>query len=121
MLRARRFRQPDVQLPAALNKPVLSYWIVAAFYKVFGVSVGVQRLPIALAAVTMILAAFCSRARAATSRPAVGRGGPGGRAAARDVRRRIFIDIYISMFMALTLTFFALPSAIRIAGGCSCC
>ena len=31
-----------------INKPVLSYWIVAAFYHAFGVSVGVERLTIAL-------------------------------------------------------------------------
>src|SRR4029079_5892336 len=36
------------------NKPVLSYWIVWAFYQVFGISVGVQRLPIALGAIVMI-------------------------------------------------------------------
>src|SRR4029453_5721830 len=41
-----------------VNKPVLSYWIVAGFYRAFGVSVGVQRVPIALGAVTMIGIAF---------------------------------------------------------------
>src|SRR3954467_301400 len=39
------------------NKPVLSYWIVAGFYEVFGISVAVQRLPIALGAVVMIVTA----------------------------------------------------------------
>ena len=41
-----------------LNKPVLSYWIVAGFYHLFGISVGVQRLPIALAAMVLILTAY---------------------------------------------------------------
>ena len=39
---------PTFNYQPRLNKPVLSYWIVAGFYKVFGVSVGVQRMPIAL-------------------------------------------------------------------------
>jgi 4-amino-4-deoxy-L-arabinose transferase-like glycosyltransferase len=102
-----------------LNKPVLSYWIVAGFYKVFGVSVAVQRLPIALGAVTLIFTAFfLARAGAEPS-------GSSQRSSATESAlwaaaglavaprlmmfgRRIFIDIYISMFMALTLLFFAL-------------
>ena len=58
MLQRGDFISPTFNYQPRLNKPVLSYWIVAGFYKVFGVSVGVQRLPIALAAVTMILAAL---------------------------------------------------------------
>jgi 4-amino-4-deoxy-L-arabinose transferase-like glycosyltransferase len=102
-----------------LNKPVLSYWIVAGFYKVFGVSVAVQRLPIALGAVTLIFTAFfLARAGAEPS-------GSSQRSSATESAlwaaaglavaprlmmfgRRIFIDIYISMFMALTVLFFAL-------------
>ncbi len=102
------------------NKPVLSYWIVAGFYQVFGVSPGVQRIPIALGAVAMILIAFVL-ARSAADPPAGAT--PAGTAMeaglwaaaglAVDPRlmmfgRRIFIDIYISMFMAATLLFFAL-------------
>ena len=49
---------PTFNYQPRFNKPVLSYWIVAGFYKVFGVSVGVQRIPIALGAVAMILTAF---------------------------------------------------------------
>ena len=101
-----------------LNKPVLSYWIVAAFYKVFGVSVGVQRLPIALGALVLILTAF-ALARAGADPPHETGGhavesalwAAAGLAVAPRLMmfgRRIFIDIYISMFMALTLLFFAL-------------
>ncbi len=118
MLQSGDFVSPTFNYQPRLNKPVLSYWIVAAFYKAFGVSVGVQRIPIALGALTMILTAFLL-ARA-------GSGPPGGRdpagldaalwaAAGLAVAprlmmfgRRIFIDIYISMFMGLTLLFFAL-------------
>ncbi len=38
---------PTFNYEPRINKPVLSYWIVAGFYHLFGVSVGVQRIPIA--------------------------------------------------------------------------
>jgi 4-amino-4-deoxy-L-arabinose transferase-like glycosyltransferase len=92
-----------------LNKPVLSYWIVAAFYQVLGISVGVERLAIALGALGIVAATFL-----------VGRA-LGGKAtgvwaalivatAPRFVffSRRIFIDVYITLFMSLTLAFFVL-------------
>ncbi len=109
MLQRGDFISPTFNYQPRLNKPVLSYWIVAGFYKVFGVSVGVQRFPIALAAVTMILAALLL-AYAAGNIEAGLWGAAGLAVAPRLVMfgRRIFIDIYISMFMALTLAFFAL-------------
>jgi 4-amino-4-deoxy-L-arabinose transferase-like glycosyltransferase len=100
---------PTFNYQPRFNKPVLSYWIVAIFYKLIGVSVGVQRIPIALGAVTMILAALLL-ARAAGNLEAGLWAAAGLAVTPRLVMfgRRIFIDIYISMFMALTLTFFAL-------------
>jgi 4-amino-4-deoxy-L-arabinose transferase-like glycosyltransferase len=100
---------PTFNYQPRLNKPVLSYWIVAAFYKVFGVSVAVQRIPIALGALTLILTAFLL-ARAGGDLDAGLWAAAGLAVAPRLVMfgRRIFIDIYISMFMALTLLFFAL-------------
>jgi len=108
---------PTFNYQPRLNKPVLSYWIVAGFYHLFGVSVGVQRIPIAIGAVVMIAAAFCL---AWIAWPG-SREGAGAWLAALWAAvglaisprllmfaRRIFIDIYISMFMALTLLFFAL-------------
>jgi 4-amino-4-deoxy-L-arabinose transferase-like glycosyltransferase len=104
---------PRFNYEPRVNKPVLSYWIVAGFYHLFGVSVGVQRIPIALGGIVLIVTAF-SLARAAS---------PAGRSTVAAwwaalglavsprllmFARRIFIDIYISMFMALTLLFFAL-------------
>ena len=86
---------PTFNYEPRLNKPVLSYWIVAGFYKLFGVSVGVQRLPIALGALVLIAAAFLlgaarwpapAVARRAHRRRAVGGARPGRRAAAGDVR-----------------------------------
>ena len=41
---------PTFNYEPRLNKPVLSYWVVAGVYHLFGVSVGVQRLPIAIGA-----------------------------------------------------------------------
>ncbi|MFL6279205.1 MAG: ArnT family glycosyltransferase [Vicinamibacterales bacterium] len=109
MLQRGDFISPTFNYVPRLNKPVLSYWIVAAFYKVFGVSVGVQRLPIALGAVTIILGALLL-AYAAGDLEAGLWAATGLAVAPRLVMfgRRIFIDIYISMFMTLTLTFFAL-------------
>ncbi len=120
MIESGDFVSPTFNYQPRLNKPVLSYWIVTGFYKVFGVSVGVQRLPIALGAVMMILTAFLL-ARAGADPP----GATHQRSTATESAlwaaaglavtprlmmfgRRIFIDIYISMFMALTLLFFVL-------------
>ena len=57
MLEAGDLIDPSFNYEPRFNKPVLSYWIVGGFYKVFGISVGVQRLPIAFGAVAMILTA----------------------------------------------------------------
>ncbi|MBM3751991.1 MAG: glycosyltransferase family 39 protein [Acidimicrobiia bacterium] len=92
-----------------MNKPVLSYWIVAGFYQVFGVSVGVERLAIAVGAVGILFAAFLfGRSLGGTT---------AGLLAALIVAtaprfvmfsRRIFIDIWVTMFMALALACFVL-------------
>ena len=90
-----------------LNKPVLSYWIVAGLYRVFGISVGVERFGIALGALGIILAAFLI-GRALRSH---GTGLVAALVVATAPRmvmfsRRIFIDIYITLFMALALACF---------------
>ena len=123
---------PMFNFEPRLNKPVLSYWIVAGLYKLFGVSVGVQRFGIAIAAVILIGCAFvlawltARRPETANSEPRRANsdqrtaGSEASAAAlfaaaglAADPRlvmfaRRIFIDMWISAFMALILTFFAL-------------
>src|SRR5918998_2884829 len=73
---------PTFNYEPRFNKPVLSYWIVAAFYNAFGVSVAVQRIPIALGAMVLIAAAFFLAA-AATSTPS----SDPSRASALDVAR----------------------------------
>ncbi len=92
-----------------LNKPVLSYWVVAGLYRMFGISVTVERVGIAMGAVGIILAAFLV-GRALRSTVV-------GLLAAVIVAtsprmvmfsRRIFIDIYVTLFMALALACFVL-------------
>ena len=127
---------PTFNYEPRLNKPVLSYWIVAVFYKLFGVSVAVERVAIALGGVVLIAIAFFLAAAACPFSPSdeesrlpadVFGGSARQRAAiaglwaaiglAVDPRllmfaRRIFIDIYISMFLGLTLLFFALAERV---------
>jgi 4-amino-4-deoxy-L-arabinose transferase-like glycosyltransferase len=135
MLETHDYINPSFNYVPRFNKPVLSYWIVAVFYKVFGVSVGVQRFPIALGALVIVACAFVLGRIATENRGTTTRDpGPGARdeglgtrdkgrgtdaalwaatglaAAPRLVMfaRRIFIDIWVTAFMSLTLTFFAL-------------
>jgi 4-amino-4-deoxy-L-arabinose transferase-like glycosyltransferase len=103
-----------------LNKPVLSYWMVAALYHLFDTSVAVQRVGIAIGGLLIIACAFVlghlltlslpeERRRTLAASPAL----LAAAGLAVDPRflmfsRRIFIDIWIAAFMALTLTCFAL-------------
>jgi 4-amino-4-deoxy-L-arabinose transferase-like glycosyltransferase len=91
------------------NKPPLTYWIVAASYQIFGVSEWSERLPIVLAAMGLIAAAFV-----------IGRtvwGAQTGMWAAIVLAtlprflmhsRRTSIDVFLALFMGLTLMFFVL-------------
>jgi 4-amino-4-deoxy-L-arabinose transferase-like glycosyltransferase len=92
-----------------MNKPVLSYWVVAGLYQLFGTSVTTERVGIALGALGILLAAYiCGRA---VRSPLTG-----WLAvlivvtAPRFVMfsRRIFIDIWVTMFMTLTIGCFLL-------------
>jgi 4-amino-4-deoxy-L-arabinose transferase-like glycosyltransferase len=49
---------PTFNYEPRVNKPVLSYWIVAGFYKIFGVSVTAERVAIATGGVGLIAVAF---------------------------------------------------------------
>lgn len=94
------------------NKPVLNYWIVAAFYKVFGVSVWAERVAIAIGALGIAAAAFVI-ARVIWSVRAGWIAALVILSAPRVVffARRIFIDVWITMFMSLVLMFFVLAEA----------
>ena len=101
---------PTFNYEPRLNKPILSYWIVAGFYRLFGISVGVQRVAIAIGGIVLIAVAFfLARAGSASaSAPLWAALGLAASPRLMMFARRIFIDIYASMFMALTLLFFAL-------------
>jgi 4-amino-4-deoxy-L-arabinose transferase-like glycosyltransferase len=117
MLEANDFLNPTFNYLPRFNKPVLSYWIVAVFYRVLGVSVTVQRFAIALGALVIMACAFVlaglieDRGVRREARGAAGLWAAAGLAAAPRMvmfARRIFIDIWVTAFMSLTLTFFAL-------------
>ena len=91
------------------NKPVLSYWVVAGFYHLFGVSVFAERLAMAIGALGILIGAVLI-GRALRS------GATGALAALLLVTaprivffaRRIFIDVYLALFMTLALALFVL-------------
>jgi 4-amino-4-deoxy-L-arabinose transferase-like glycosyltransferase len=91
-----------------LNKPVLSYWMVAASYTVFGVSVTSERIVIALSALG-ILAATIWLGRSVRSRAAGVLAALLLATAPRFVffARRSLIDIALTLFMAIALAAFA--------------
>ena len=109
MIEAGDYVTPSFNFQLRMNKPVLSYWNVAASYHLFGISEWSERFPIAIGAVVIIGTAF-----------GLGRllGGPfAGLFAALVLAtsprlallaRRIIIDIHITMWMGLVLLFFAL-------------
>jgi 4-amino-4-deoxy-L-arabinose transferase-like glycosyltransferase len=112
MLLSGDYINPSFNGEPRMNKPVLSYWVVAGLYHLFGVSVGVERLGIAFGALGILLAAYlCGR---------VLRSSLAGWWAVLLVAtapqfvmfsRRIFIDIWVTMFMALTIGCFLLAVA----------
>lgn len=109
MIESGDYVNPSFNYRPRFNKPVLSYWAVAASYLAFGVSERSERLPIAGAAVVLIATAF-GLGRAAVSMEA---GLFAALALATTPRflmfaRRIIIDTWITMFMALTLLCFVL-------------
>src|SRR5437868_2585435 len=103
---------PSFNYQPRFNKPPLSYWIVAGFYKLFGISATSERLAMALAAIAMMATAF-ALGRLLFS---VEAGLYAALALAIAPRflmfsRRIMIDVYMAMFMAAALLFFALAEA----------
>ena len=109
MLESNDLINPSFNYEPRFNKPPLSYWIVFGFYKCFGVSEAVERIPIALAAVVMIFTAFALSRRVFSF--------DAGLIAALSLAasprflmfsRRIMIDVYLAMFMSLALLFFLL-------------
>jgi 4-amino-4-deoxy-L-arabinose transferase-like glycosyltransferase len=110
MIESGDWRNPSFNYEPRFNKPVLSYWIVAALYQVFGVSVGVERAAIAAAAMVILIAVWFI-ARAASMRPLAPLLATLGLAAGPRFfmfSRRIFVDMAVTAMMTLTLLFFVL-------------
>jgi 4-amino-4-deoxy-L-arabinose transferase-like glycosyltransferase len=109
MIESADYINPSFNYQPRFNKPPLSYWVVALFYKVFGVSELAERIPIALGAMVLVAAAF-ALARIIFSFESAALAGIALAIAPRFLMfsRRILIDIYLAMFMALSLLFFAL-------------
>ena len=114
---------PTFNYEPRFNKPVLSYWIVAAFYQ------AVRRLGRRAAAADRARRRRADRRRRSCSPGSRSPAPPGAARRASRPRcgppsawpssprllmfaRRIFIDIYISLFMALTLLCFARGGAL---------
>jgi 4-amino-4-deoxy-L-arabinose transferase-like glycosyltransferase len=103
------FINPSFGGEPRFNKPVLSYWLVAAAYSVLGESVAVERLVIALAAMgvlggtVLIGLALGGRSTGILAALLLA-------TAPRFVffSRRILIDLLITLFMTLTVAAFAL-------------
>jgi 4-amino-4-deoxy-L-arabinose transferase-like glycosyltransferase len=112
MIEAGDYVTPSFNFQVRMNKPILSYWEVAASYRLFGISEWSERLPIAIGAIVIIITA-CVLGRLV--------GGPAAGMLAALIlatsprllllARRIIIDIHITMFMGLVLLFFALSEA----------
>jgi 4-amino-4-deoxy-L-arabinose transferase-like glycosyltransferase len=101
---------PSFNYEPRFNKPVLSYWIVAGLYNLFGVSVGVERAAIAAMAVIMLVAVWFI-SRAASLQPLAPMLATLGLAAGPRFfmfSRRIFVDMAVTAMMTLTLLFFVL-------------
>ena len=118
MIESGDYINPSFNYEPRFNKPVLSYWIVAGLYRVFGVSVAVERAAIAGAAMIMI-DRRCGSSRA-PRRPSRWRRcwPPLGLAAGPRFfmfSRRIFVDMAVTAMMTLTLLFFVLAERYPVA------
>jgi len=109
MIEANDWLNPTFDYHERLNKPPLSYWVVGASYKLFGISETAERLPIVLGAIVMVAIAY-GLGRFVFS-PQAGMFAAIGLAASPRFlmfSRRIIIDVYLAMFMSLALLLFVL-------------
>ena len=112
MIASGNYISPTFNDEPRLNKPPLSYWVVAAFYRVAGVSLGASRLPIALGAMVIFATAFLLGRQAFSARA----GWIAAITLAATPRmllfsRRIIIDVYTAMFLGLTLLCFMMAES----------
>ena len=104
---------PTFNYEPRINKPVLSYWLVAAAYQLYGVSVGAQRAVIGLAALLTIGSLFllASTASRWTLAPLLAAVGLAANPRFFMFARRILIDMGLTLLMTITLTCFAMAES----------
>jgi 4-amino-4-deoxy-L-arabinose transferase-like glycosyltransferase len=109
MLETGDYVSPSFNGSPRFNKPPLTYWIIAISYHIFGISEWSERLPIVLASMGLIAAAFViglsvwgqkTGMWAATVMATLPR--------FLMHSRRTSIDVFLALFMGLTLMFFVL-------------
>jgi 4-amino-4-deoxy-L-arabinose transferase-like glycosyltransferase len=112
MIESGNYISPTFNYEPRLNKPPLSYWVVAASYGIAGPSLGASRLPIALGALVIFATAFLLGRQAFSTRA--------GLLAALTLAatprmvlfsRRIIIDVFTAMFLGLTLLCFMMAES----------
>ena len=92
-----------------MNKPVLSYWNVAASYRLFGISEWSERVPIALGGLAIVAIAFgLGRLLGGTTAGLLAAIVLATSPRLLLLARRIIIDVHITMWMGLVLLCFAL-------------
>jgi 4-amino-4-deoxy-L-arabinose transferase-like glycosyltransferase len=112
MMEAGDYVTPSFNFQLRMNKPVLSYWHVAASYRLFGISEWSERLPIALGgliilAIAMLFGRLIGGNRAGLLAAVVLATSP----RLLLLARRIIIDVHITMWMSLIVLCFALTEA----------
>jgi len=109
MIEADDYVNPSFNFQLRYNKPVLSYWEVAAAYRLFGVSEWAERVPIAIGGVVLIAAAFLlGRLTGGTEAGLLAALVLATSPRVLLLARRIIIDVDLAMFTALVLLCFAL-------------
>ena len=109
MIDAGDYVTPSFNFQLRMNKPVLSYWNVAASYHLFGISEWSERVPIAIGAVAIIATAFgLGRLLGGTIAGLFAALVLAASPRVMLLARRIIIDVHITMWMGLVLFLFAL-------------
>lgn len=110
MVESGDYVNPTFNYEPRFNKPVLSYWLVAGLYHVFGVSVTVQRAAIVGSALAMVLAAMLLARMASRHAlaPALAAAGLLANPRFFMFSRRILIDVFLAALMTGVLLCFAL-------------
>src|SRR5688572_11847595 len=109
MIEAGDYVTPSFNFQLRMNKPVLSYWNVAASYHLFGISEWSERVPIAIGAVVVIATAFgLGRLLAGTFAGLIAATVLATSPRLVLLARRIIIDVHITMWTGLVLLCFAL-------------